>query len=271
MQLTKPVFAVLSCWPLTLSTLTFLPLTLLATPAGAGDAYVRVGAAYEESDDATVLDVDCASTSPPALFGCVDDAEDRPLAARGDFGSGVAWEVAGGIEIGRRARFELSLADRSFLDLDAEANFTGVSGEQPVRSDGRSRAALLGFAVDLGDPAWRWRPFVAIGAGVAWNETGAITYGFPGIDPAAVTVVRGGRHSDFAWSASLGVSFRWTESTFVELAVRYADLGELRTDDGAATIVRPSRTFELDIAGTRADLSTSGVFVSVRHRFGSGR
>ena len=53
----------------------------------------------------------------------------------------------------------------------------------------------------------------------------------------------------------------------MELALRRTDLGELRTGAGAATIVRPSRTFTLDIAGTRADLETTGVVLALRHRF----
>lgn len=248
-----------------------LTLALWAVPAEAGSFFFRVGAAYEESGDATLLDVDCTSTSPPALFGCVTDADGRELAARGDFGSSPAWEVAVGIAAGERTRVDLSYLRRSSLDLDAEANFLGVDGEQPVSSEGRSQAALLGVAVDLGDAAWRVRPFVALGAGAAWNETGEITFLFPGISPDAVTVVRGGRRSDFAWSAAVGASFRWTDSTAIELSLRHTDLGELRTDAGEAAIVRPSGTFRLDIAGIRTDLSATGLVVSVRHRIGAAR
>ena len=87
-------------------------------------------------------------------------------------------------------------------------------------------------AVDLGPAGWRLRPFVAAGGGVAWNETSEVVYRFPSIAPTAVTVVQGGRSSDLAWSAALGMSFRWSEATRVELALRTTDLGELRTDAG---------------------------------------
>lgn len=255
---------------LLLVALVFLTLSVLPATARAGSFFVRVAAAYEQSDDATLLDVDCASTSPPALFGCVADEDGRPLAARGDFGYGAAWEVSGGVEVGRRSRLDLSLIERSNLDLDSEANFLGVSANQPVDSSGRSRAAMLGIAFDLGRPAWRIQPFVGVAAGVAWNETGDVNFRFPSISPEAATVIHGGRHSDFAWSATLGVAFRWTDATVVELALRTTDLGELRTDPGTATIVRPSGTFQLDIAGTHADLSTTGLVVAVRHRFRIG-
>ena len=50
------------------------------------------------------------------------------------------------------------------------------------------------------------------------------------------------------------------------MALRYTELGKMKTDDGSATIIRPSRTFMLDIAGTRAALRTIGVSVSLRFR-----
>lgn len=250
-------------------TLAFLALAFLAgsRPAEATPFFGRLGAGFEEFDDTTVIDLDCTSTTPPALFGCGAGVDGRPLAARGDFGSGVVWELGVGAEVGERTRVELGYGERRGLDLEAEANFRGVSGEQPVGSDGLSRALLVTVAVDLGPAVWRLRPFLAAGAGVAWNETSAVTYRFPSIAPTAVTVVQGGRSSDLAWTAALGVSFRWSDATRVELALQTTDLGELRSDAGEATIVRPSRTFTLDVAGTRADVSTAGLVLSIRRRF----
>jgi hypothetical protein len=40
----------------------------------------------------------------------------------------------------------------------------------------------------------------------------------------------------------------------------------MRTEAGRARIVRPSRTFDLDIAATEADVRFSGVVVSLRYR-----
>ncbi|HEX7809405.1 MAG TPA: hypothetical protein VF608_11785, partial [Thermoanaerobaculia bacterium] len=56
-------------------------LLLLSTlPVSAASPYVRGGVAIEQSGDTTLSDRDCASTNPPALFGCGIDA-------RGGFGT----------------------------------------------------------------------------------------------------------------------------------------------------------------------------------------
>lgn len=248
-----------------------LPLFVLAaaaaTPAAAGPLYVRLGAGYEESTDTTVLDRDCASTEPPALFGCVDGPDGRRLAARGDFGETEVVDLGLGWELSPRLRAELALVSRPGLALDAEANFLDVTEDQPVTADAESLAAFAALAYDLGPATWRVRPYVAAGAGAARNEIDQVTYAFPGIGREAVTVTRGGSHTGFAWTASAGLAIPFGERLALDLAVRYSDLGEVRTDDGEATIVRPNRTFTLDIAGTRADLETLGVGVSARYRF----
>lgn len=230
----------------------------------APDLYVRGAVGHEESGGTTVRDLDCASTDPPALFGCAVGPDGRSIGARGDFGDSVALELALGTELGRRARVELALSSRLGLGLDAEANFLGVDAEQPVRAETSSLAAFAVVAVDLGRPEWRLQPYLAAGAGAARNEVEDGIYAFPGVSPDATTIVRGGDHTDFAWTAAAGLSYRLTESTFLELAARYTDLGEVRTDPGEATIVRPRGTFTLDIAGTRADLDTAGVTLGLR-------
>lgn len=239
-----------------------------ARPAAAAPPpFVRVGAGYDGSESTTVRDLDCSATEPPALFGCVDGPDGRSLGARGDFGETVAVDLGVGWEVSSRMRIELALVGRPDLSLDAEANFLDVTEEQPVTADAESFAAFVVVAYDLGPARWRARPFVAAGAGAARNEVDEVTYAFPGIGPEAVTVTQGGSHTDFAWSASAGLAVPLTGATTLDLAVRYSDLGEVRTDAGEATIVRPNRTFSLDIAGTRADLETLGAQLSLRYRF----
>jgi opacity protein-like surface antigen len=230
--------------------LLFLSSPLLAAPP----VYLRAGAGLERSRETVLRDRDCGSTQPPALFGCGFDA-------RGDFGQGSAFELA--IGAGTRTRVELALAHRA-LELDATSNFTGVPGEQHVRSEGRSISAMLSGAVDLAPRAWRLRPFITAGAGVARNSTGAIVYSFPGIAPEAVTITRGGTHTELAWSAGGGAAFTLTDALAVELTFRHADLGTLRSPRGTATIVRPNRTLELEIGETGAEIETRGIMLSLR-------
>lgn len=235
--------------------------------AAAPPLYVRAGAGYDESGDTIVRDLDCSATAPPALFGCIDGPDGRSLGARGDFGETEAVDLGVGWEVSPRSRIELALVARPGLSLDAEANFLDVTEEQPVTADAESLAAFVVLAYDLGPESWRVRPFVAAGAGAARNEVDEVTYAFPGIAPGAVTVTQGGSHTDFAWTASGGLAIPLGESSTLDLTIRYSDLGEVRTDAGEATIVRPTRTFTLDIAGTRADLETLGVGLSLRYRF----
>ncbi len=244
-------------------------LALAASPSASAEPplYVRVGAGYDGSGDTTVRDLDCSSNEPPALFGCAAGPDGRTLGARGDFGEAAAVDLGVGWEVSPRMRVEVALVARPGLALDAEANFLDVTEEQPVTADAESLAAFVGLAYDLGPAAWRVQPFVAVGVGASRNEVDEVTYAFPGIGPAAVTVTQGGSHTDFAWAASAGLALQLSESSTLDLAVRYSDLGEVRTDAGEATIVRPARTFTLDIAGTHADLETLGVGLSLRYRF----
>lgn len=250
------------------ATLVAATLWPAAAPAAAAPPlYVRVGGGFDDSADTTVRDVDCDAAEPPALFGCVDGPDGRSLGARGDLGETEAIDLGVGWEVSPRARVELALVARPGLSLDAEANFLDVTEEQPVTADAESLAAFVVLAYDLGPATWRVRPFVAAGAGAARNEVDEVTYAFPGIAPGAVTITQGGSHTDFAWTASAGLAMPLGRSSVLDLTVRYSDLGELRTDAGEATIVRPSRTFTLDIAGTRADLETLGAGLSLRYRF----
>jgi opacity protein-like surface antigen len=243
--------------------LVFLVLLFVSTHAFAASPYISVGAGFLRSNMTTLRDRDCGSTRPPALFGCGAGNDRLPLAARGDFGDTPLFRVAAGVQTSR-TRVELELASRPSLDFDASANFTGVAMPQPVRASGSSRSALVIAAIDLGTA--RVRPFIAAGAGVARNETSSVRFTFPSIAPDATTTIRGGSQSSFAWTASAGTTFALTQSLSIDISFRYDDLGTMRTNAGAATIVRPTRTLTLDIAGTEARLRAGGIAIGFRWR-----
>lgn len=232
-----------------------------AAPLFGATPFLRLGTGLEHGAATTVHDRDCASATPPALFGCVAGNDGRALGARGDSGKGIAWEVGAGVEWTRASRVELALARRGDLDLDAEANFIGVHGRQPVDARIRSTSALLIASHNLGDHF-----FISAGAGAARNEIGTTQYGFPGIAADAVTIMPGGTTTGFAWTASAGITLPLSERLALDVGVRYTDLGAVRSEDGEATILRPNRTLTLNIAGTEADLATSGLTVSMRWR-----
>jgi opacity protein-like surface antigen len=243
----------------------FVTSQAIAAPA----LFVRAGGGYERGRETAVRDRDCTATNPPALFGC-------GFEAAGELGNTPVVEVAAGVEnrqsclfgdrqdcLSSTFRVELALSHRT-LELDANANFTGVTGEQPVRADVRSIAAMVNGALELAPRAWRLRPFVTGGAGLARNATGPVVYSFPAIGENAVTITRGGAHMNFAWNAGIGATVELTPSLALDLAIRHTDLGTLRSPSGTATIVRPTRTLEIEVDETRADVATRGVTLSVR-------
>jgi opacity protein-like surface antigen len=237
----------------------FLALLLLPMTANAeSTVFGRAGGGWERGGDTTVRDVQCRSTNPPALFGCGFRAE-------GELASAFFPEVAVGLEVTPRVRFELALAPRS-MELDANANFLGVTGEQPVTTEVRSTVLVLGGAVDLAPASWRVRPFVTAGAGLARNEIDAVVYAFPGLGPQALTVTRGGSQTDLVTTAGAGLTMPLSSSLSLDVAYRWTDLGEARTEAGAARIVRPARELTIDVDATRADVQASGVSVSLRWR-----
>lgn len=231
-----------------------LLLLVLALPAYA-DGFVRIAVGRDQSRDTVVRDRDCASAEPPALFGC-------GLFAEGDFGESTAWEIGAGVA-GARTRADLSLARRG-LALDANANFTGVAGDQPVVADVVATSLMVNVAMDLAPYDWRVKPFVTIGGGASRIDAGDVTYRFPALGENAVTITQGGTFTSPAWSAGVGISFEVTSRLAVDLVARYSDLGDLRTDAGSARIVRPNRELTIDIAGTRAELETIGVSIGLR-------
>ena len=228
---------------------------MVALPLHASDIYVRGGMGRDRSARTVLRDRDCESTQPPALFGC-------GFEARGEIGEATRGEIAIGVA-GSNARVELALSHRH-LDLRAESNFTGVPGDQPVSARGRSRSAMLVGSVGFGRRDWK--PFVTFGAGAANHELKDVVFTFPGIAADAVTAIQGGEHTAFAWMAGAGVAVPLGARLHIDFAIRHHDSGEVRTDTGPATIVRPRGTFVIDIDGTRGEVESIEVMVSVRYR-----
>src|SRR5204862_391336 len=104
----------------------------LANPSNAATIFYRIGVGAEEGRTLTLTDVNCASTQPPALFGCGAGSDGRPFGARGELAPSIVYEGAVGRALGKRARIELAYAHRPNLDIEAESNFTGVAPPQPV-------------------------------------------------------------------------------------------------------------------------------------------
>jgi opacity protein-like surface antigen len=240
-----------------------LLLLVCAMPALAQGAFFRLGVGFENFDDVEMLDRQCDSTTPVALFGCANGIDGRQLGAYGEWDDTVPLSVGIGYEISPYSRFDVSVTRRS-LALDANANFPDVGEVQTVRGEGHSTTALLSLTAGFGRQ--RVQPFISVGGGFSRNTIGPIEMKFPGIDSNAVTTIRGGGDSSFAWSAEAGLAFTISPATVLELSYRYRDLGHVETDDGTATIVRPAGTTQVEVAGTRTDLRGKGIALALRMR-----
>ena len=242
-------------------------LALCAIPLAArAETYVRAGAGFENSSHDRFRDVDCNQSEPPALFGCAVAVDGQPLAARGDFGTTPTVDLGLGWRLSPYVRVEVEGTYRPSLNFGGQANFLRTPGEQPVSARGHTLTALAVGWLDLGTYG-RLRPFLGLGLGVSRNHMGAVRYDFPGLAQPAATITSGGSDSQTAWMASAGVSWPLSRRATLDVAYRYTDLGDMRTDAGPAAIVRSTRTIGLDIAPTHAALVSQGVSASVRWAF----
>lgn len=260
-----------STWPGThrlLQTLSLLALLAgLSGPLAAqGQPYLRGGLSAVQSDDTTFRDQFCSNTTPPALFGCVLGNDGRALAARGDIDSSTGIETAIGYHVNRLLRLEGLLNYQRELDFSGQANFLGVSGSQPVQAEA---SALSAFAVLYADlpTLGRLQPYAGLGLGVSYLRLGPVRYGFPGLGATAATVSPAGNRLDNAWLLTAGAALPLGETLMLDLAYRHSDLGEMKTDSGPATIIRPSGTRTLNIDGTAAEVQNKSVVLSLRYHF----
>ena len=109
-------------------------------------------------------------------------------------------------------------------------------------------------------------PFVGAGVGAARIATGETRMMFP----ATTTIVPGGRRSDFAWMVTAGVATALSESTTLDVAWRYSDLGTAETATGGGRVVWHDGSREpllLDQAASEARLRSHGLRFSLRHVF----
>lgn len=253
-------------------------LTLLVAAGGlcglaaadGGEFYVRAGVGFESLENTEFLDRDCSSESPAALYGCGTGSDGAPHRSTGDFGNSAMVEFG----IGRRVlpwlRIEALLGYRPRLSFQGRTNFLAAERRQSVQADVSSVSALLAMQADL-----KWLavpgfldlvPFVGVGAGAVRTRIGAMRMMFP----RTTTTVPSGRHTDLAWSVNAGVALALRQDVRLELAWRYMDLGEVKTDRGVGQVEwrdGSRETLRLDLEATRATFKGHGVGVFVRYWF----
>lgn len=238
----------------------------LPRPADQPGFYGRLGIGVDWPEGSRYRDANCASSAPPALFGCGDGDDGRPLGADGHFDATPVLDTGVGYRINSWLRAEALLSWRPDMDFSGQSNFLGAGSHQPVSGTVSSLAGFGMAYVDL-PRMGKVRPFLGAGLGAARNRMGAMTYGFPSLSSTATTTTPGGSSTDLAYLLTAGVSMPLGDRVDLDLAYRFTDLGQLQTDAGLATVVRTSGSRSIDIGSTKANLQSHGVMLSLRYRF----
>ena len=238
--------------------------------AAAHAFYVRTGVALDWSDEVRFKDRDCSSESPAALYGCGNGPDGAPLAALGDFGTIGGFELGVGHVATPLLRLEAAVQYRPDASFEGHANFLEDTRRQEVYTSVSSLSALIAAYADLpqiGVPRLGpFSPFVGAGVGLSRIEVDETRMEFP----RTTTIVPGGTRTNLAWMVTAGVAVAVSERMTLDIAWRYTDFGTARTGRGRGWVVwrdGSREPLELDLAETRANLSSHGVVASLRYAF----
>lgn len=259
---------------MTLRACSILPLALAISVwpghAAAEGFYVRGGVGLDWSKQTQFTDKDCASAAPAALYGCGTGNDGAPLRSRGSFGRIGGVEVGIGRSVAGPLRLEAAVSYRPDFDFDGRANFIQVQARQPVGAEASSVSALLAAYLDLREgslPTFRWmQPYVGAGVGVSRLEIEPMRMRFP----RTATLVPGATQTEFTWMVTAGAAIALGGKVSLDIAWRYLASGDVETGQDTGQVVwhdgrRPP--LAIDLAKTRAKLTSHGIQVSLRRQF----
>ena len=252
-----------------------LALAMSAGAAAAEDLYenlyLRVGIGFDLATETVFRDkVNCASTEPAALYGCGLGGDGAPLRSVGDFSTATGFEVGIGGAVAPAVRMEAIVEFRPRLAFSGYANYLAPERQQTVAVDASVLSGMVAAYADLpalGLPKLGpFDPFVGAGVGIARIRTGETQMMFP----RTTTLVPGGHRTGLAWMVTAGVATALGESTTLEVAWRYSDLGTAETATGGGRVVWRDGSREplmLNQAASEAYLKSNGIRLSLRHSF----
>ena len=232
--------------------------------------YLRGGVGLDWSKQTQFADKDCASAAPAALYGCGTGNDGSPIRSRGSFGRIGGVEVGIGRSVAGPLRLEAAVSYRPDFDFDGRANFIQVQARQPVGAQASSVSALLAGYLDLPEgslPAFSWmQPYIGAGVGVSRLKIETMRMRFPSTE----TLVPGATQTEFTWMVTAGAAIALGGKVSLDIAWRYLDSGDVETGQDTGQVVwhdgrRPP--LEIDLAKTRAKLTSHGIQLSLRRRF----
>ena len=243
---------------------------VVVTAAAPDDFYVRAGMALDWSADTRFTDADCSSTSVAVLYGCGTALDGTPLSSLGNFGALVGYDLGVGYVAAPALRLEAVVQHHPHAAFKGRANFVQTAGMQAVSADlsvlSGMLAAYLNLA-ELGLP--RLGPFslfVGGGAGLSRIALDETRMEFP----KTTTIVPGGQRVNFTWMPTAGLATSLGNQVTLDIAWRYTDSGAVATGLGPGRIVWRDGSrdpLEITLAETTADLSSHGLWMSLRYSF----
>ena len=202
-----------------------LAAAVSAETATAEDLYLRAGFGLDRPTETVFRDKNCEIEAPVPLYGCGPAPDGAPYRSVGNFGTVAALEVGIGTTVAPAVRIEALVEVRPSLTFSGRANYLDSELRQSVSVDLSVVSGMVAAYVDLpalGLPRLGpFDPFVGAGVGAARVRAGETRMMFP----ATTTIVPGVRRSNFAWMVTAGVATVLSESTTLDLAWRYSDLG----------------------------------------------
>ena len=238
--------------------------------ASSDDFYFRAGFALDWSEETRFKDKDCSSTSPAALYGCGTGIDAAPLGSLGDFGTMAGFELGFGRVVVPALRLEAVIQHRPDFSFNGRANFVQTAERQAVSADLSSLSGMFSAYMDLpelGLPRLGpFSPFIGGGVGLSRIDIDETHMEFA----RTTTIVPGGRRINLAWMLTAGVATSLTENLTLDVAWYYTDSGTVETGRAKGRVVWRDGSrdpLEIDLAGTRANLSSHGLRVSLRYSF----
>lgn len=259
-----------SAWHCLAAVLVVLAAGVSAGAAVAEDFYFRAGIGFDRPTETVFRDKDCEIETPVPLYGCGLGGDGAPYRSVGEFGTVAALEVGIGSIVAPVLRIEALVEVRPSLTFSGRANYLDPELRQSVSVDLSVLSGMVAAYADLpalGLPRFGpFAPFVGAGLGAARIRTGETRMMFP----TTTTTVPGAHRTGFAWMVTAGVATALSESTTLDLAWRYSDLGAAETATGGGRVVWHDGSREplmLDQAASEARLRSHGLRLSARHEF----
>ena len=255
--------------------------SLAASPVSAGgprrsslradtsaDFYFRAGVGLDWSEETQFKDKDCMS--PRNVYGCGPGNDGAPLRSIGDFGTMIGFEAGFGYVATPFLRLEAAVQSRPSISFEGRANFRQLSGRQDVSADVSTDSFIIAGYLDLSELGvprlGPFSPFLGAGAGLSRIEIEETRQDFP----ITTAIIPGGRRFNLAWMLTAGVASPLRKNVTLDLAWRYTDFGMVETGRGTGYVVWRDGSrdpLELDLAETRARLSSHGIQASVRYAY----